>query len=228
MVHTSNKDDATIAVAGVIYQDTDPELGEVPDLEGYHQKEGIRDVKLVEDLSEDQQHMLKDLTRRYPDVFTDMPRETDVIQHRIKLTNDKPISCKPYPFLHGMREELQNEVYSTLEMGVARSSMAHYTSPIVMVKKKSGSNRVCVDFRKLNKITEVGPEPMTMADDLFHQLNLTKGYWQIPVALENVYKTLFLTPDGQYEFLWMPFGMVNSGAILVRGLKKVLEGVVRS
>ena len=115
MVHTSNKDDATIAVAGVIYQDTDPELGEVADSEGYHQKEGIRDVKLVEDLSEDQQHMLKDLTRRYPDVFTDMPRETDV-----KLTNDKPIRCKPYPFLRGMREELQNEVYSTLEMGVKK------------------------------------------------------------------------------------------------------------
>ena len=58
---TSNKDDATIAVAGVIYQDTDPELGEVPD--SYHQKEGVRDVKLGEDLSEDQRNMLKDLTR---------------------------------------------------------------------------------------------------------------------------------------------------------------------
>ena len=118
--------------------------------------------------------MLKDLTRRYPDVFTDMPRETDVIQHRVKLTNDKPIRCKPYPFLHGMREKLQNEVDSTLEMGVARPSMAHYTSPIIMVKKKDGSNRVCVDFRKLNKITEVDPERMTMAEDLFHQRNLSK------------------------------------------------------
>ena len=62
LVQTSNKDDATIAIAGVIYQDTDPELGEVPDLEGYHQKEGVRDVKFSEDLSEDQPLMLKDLT----------------------------------------------------------------------------------------------------------------------------------------------------------------------
>ena len=62
VVHTSNKDDATIAVAGVIYQDTDPELGGVPDLEGYNQKEGVQDVKLGEDLSEGQRHMLKDLT----------------------------------------------------------------------------------------------------------------------------------------------------------------------
>ena len=81
VVHTRHKDDVTIAVAGVIYQDTDPELGKVPDLEGYHQKEGVsKDVKLGENLSEDQRHMLKDLTRRYPDVFTDMPRETDAIQ----------------------------------------------------------------------------------------------------------------------------------------------------
>ena len=78
VVHTSNKDDVTTAVAGLICQDTDPETGEVPEV--YHQKEGARDVKLAEDLSEDQHRMLKDLTRRYPDVFTDMPRETNVIQ----------------------------------------------------------------------------------------------------------------------------------------------------
>ena len=54
-------------------------------------------------------------------------------------------------------------------------------------------------------------------------IDFTKGYWQIPVAPEDVYKTAFVTPDGQYEFLWMPFGMVNSGIPLALGLKKVLE-----
>ena len=77
---------------------------------------------------------------------------------------------------------------------------------------------------KLNKITEVDPEPVTMAEDLFCRLrgmkclskiDLTKGYWQIPVAQEDVYNTAFVTPDGQYEFLRMPFGMVKSGATLV-------------
>ena len=75
---------------------------------------------------------------------------------------------------------------------------------------------------------------MTAAEDLFHRLSgmkylskidLTKGYLQIPVAPEDVYKTAFVTPDGQYEFLRMPFWMVNSGDTLVRGLKKVLEGL---
>ena len=87
--------------------------------------------------------MLNDLTRRYPDVFTDMPGETDVIQHRVKLTDDTPIRCKPYPLLYAMREELQNEVGSMLEMGVVKPSTSPYASPIVIVKKKDGSNRVC-------------------------------------------------------------------------------------
>ena len=105
---------------------------------------------------------------------------------------------------------------------MVRPSTSPYSSPIVMVKKKDGSNRVCVDFRKLNKITEVDPEPMTTAEDLFRKylskIDLTKGYWQIPVAPEDVHKSAFMTPDGQYEFTRMPFGMVNSGATLVRGL----------
>ena len=83
---------------------------------------------------------------------------------------------------------------------------------------------MCVHFRKLNKITKVDPKPMTMAEDLFRRLSgmkylsmidLTNGYWQIPVALEDVYKTAFVTPDGQYEFLRMPFGMVKSRTTLV-------------
>ena len=98
-----------------------------------------------------------------------MPGETDVIQHQIRLTDDMPIRCKPYPLLYAMREELRNEVDTMLEMGVVRLSTSPYTSPIIMVKKKDGSNRVYVDFLKLNKITEVDPEPMTTAEDLFRR-----------------------------------------------------------
>ena len=98
-----------------------------------------------------------------------MPRETDIVQQRVKLTDDTSIRCKPFPLLYAKREELWNEVDSILEMGVVRPSKSPYASPIFMVKKKDGSNRVCVDLRKLNKITEVNPEPMTMAEDLYHQ-----------------------------------------------------------
>ena len=234
-VPVDDTDGVTVAVAGVIHQDVDPELEEVPDLEGYRQREGVLDIKLGDELPKDQRRVLKDLVRRYPYVFTDMPGETDVIQHQIRLTDDTPIRCKPYALPYAMREELRNEVDTMLEMGVERPSTSPYASPIVMVKKKDGSNRVCVDFRRLNKITEVDPEPMTTAD-LFRRLSgkkylskidLTKGYWQIPVAPEEVHTTAFVTPDGQYKFTRMPFGMVNSGATLVRRLRKILEGMPR-
>ena len=84
-----------------------------------------------------------------------MPSKTDGIQHRVKLEDNTPISGKPYPLPYAKREESWNKVDSMLEMGEMRSSMSPYASPIVMVKKKDGSNRVCVDLRKLNKITEV-------------------------------------------------------------------------
>ena len=113
----------------------------------------------------------QDIIRRYPDVFTDMPGETDVIQHQNRLTDDTSIRCKTYPLPYAMREELRNEVDTMLEMGVVRPSTSPYASPIVMVKKKDGSNRVCIDFQKLNKITEVDPEPMTTAEDLFRRLS---------------------------------------------------------
>ena len=119
-------------------------------------------------------------------------------------------------------------------MGLIRKSSSPYASPVVIVKKKDGSNRICVDYRKLNKVTISDPEPTKISEDLFQQLgkssffskiDLSKGYWQIPVTEEDVFKTAFLTPDGAYEFLRMSFGMKNSGATLVRGMREVLLGI---
>ena len=85
-----------------------------------------------------------------------------MIQHRVKLIDDTPIRCKPYPLPYAMTEELENEVDRMLEMGEVRPSTSNYMSPIIMVKKKDGSN-----FRKLNKITEVDSDPMATTEDLF-------------------------------------------------------------
>ncbi|ROT75663.1 hypothetical protein C7M84_005769 [Penaeus vannamei] len=123
-----------------------------------------------------------------------------------------------------------------LDTGIIRESRSPYASPVVLVKKKDGTFRVCVDFRQLNKKVELDPMPMNTAEDLLHKLggakyfskiDLSKGYWQIPVAEEDTHKTAFVTPDGQYEFLRMPFGMVNTGATLVRAIKILLRGMKR-
>ena len=119
-----------------------------------------------------------------------------------------------------------------MDTGIVRESSSPYASPLVVVKKKDGSNRMCIEYRKLNLVTVADPAPMTTAEDLFGKLgkcqyystiDLSEGYRQIPVAEEDIHKTAFVTPDGCYEFLRMPFEMKNSGATLVRGMRKLLQ-----
>ncbi|KAK7116867.1 hypothetical protein V1264_002473 [Littorina saxatilis] len=166
--------------------------------------------------------------------FSDVPGSTSLVEHEVHLTSDVPVRSKPYPIPFQARESLKKDIDNMLKMGVIRESSSPYSSPVVVVKKKDGTNRVCIDFRKVNKITVFDPEPMPTATDLFRQLtgskifskiDLSKGYWQIPVREEDIPKTAFATPDGTYECLRMPFGMVNSGATLTRGMRKMLKGM---
>ena len=119
-----------------------------------------------------------------------------------------------------------------MKMGVIRESNSPYASPVVIVKKKDGSNRVCADYRKLNKLTIFDPEPMPVAVDLFQKLNgdkffskidLSEGYWQITIPEVDIPKTAFVTPDGSYKFLKMPFGLMNAAATLKHGMKKIAQ-----
>ena len=118
-----------------------------------------------------------------------------------------------------------------LDLGMIQTSTSPYTPPIVNVKKKDGLNRICVDYRKLNKVPVADPEPMKTCKDLFQRLgksnyfsktNLSKGYWQIPVTEKDVKKTTFVTPEGNYEFIRKPFRMKNSGATLVGRLRMLI------
>ncbi|KAK7110805.1 hypothetical protein V1264_014623 [Littorina saxatilis] len=207
------------------------ELLELGDL---HKKEGVDDVKLGPDLTEDQQKELHDFMGDFTHRFSDVPGSTSSVEHEVHLTSDVPVRSKPYPIPFQARESLKKDIDNMLKMGVIRESSSPYSSPVVVVKKKDGTNRVCIDFRKVNKITVFDPEPMPTATDLFRQLtgskifskiDLSKGYWQIPVREEDIPKTAFATPDGTYECLRMPFGMVNSGATLKRGMRKMLKGM---
>ena len=113
----------------------------------------------------------------------------------------------------------KGDITDMMKMGVIRESSSPYASPVVVVKKKDNTNCVCVDYRRLNKLTMFDPEPMPTAEHLFQKLNgdkyfmridLGKGFWQISIPEEDIPKTAFVTPDGSYEFLKMPFGMINS------------------
>ena len=120
------------------------------------------------------------------------------------------------------------------DLGIIRKSDSPYASPVVVVKKKDGSNRICINFRRLNKITATDPQPVASTaesflgiseDKYFSKLGLTKDYHQIRVRPSDVHKTAFVTMGQHYEFLRMPFGMVNSGMTVTRAVRRLLEGM---
>ena len=210
-------------------------LEDIPEIGCYSPKESWRDVKFGKNLDENKKAELMFLLGQYKDVFTDKPGSTNLIEHEIKLTSDHPVRSNPYVVPFAVRDSLKSDIEEMLSMGVIRRSSSSYASPVVVVKKPDGSDRVCIDYRKLNKITLFDPEPMKSIPEVFHKLSkakyftkidLSKGYWQIPVSPKDIAKTAFVTPDGTYEFLKMPFGMMNSGATLVRAMRKLIDGLV--
>jgi hypothetical protein len=131
---------------------------------------------------------------------------------------------------------VKDEVQEMLRMGVIKPTVSPYNAPIVLVKKKDGSVRFCIDYRKLNDVVEFDPEPIPDIEQLFakmgkakyfSKLDLTKGYWQIPVKPSDRAKTAFATPSGQFQWVRMPFGLKTAGAVFTRMMRKVLEPLGR-
>ena len=196
--------------------------------------ESWEDVINQENLTKEQKGQVRDILTEFQHFFTDLPVETDVTRNRISLTTTEPIRNKPYPVPYSIRQSLKEDISKMLLLKIVRESHSPYSSPVVVVRKKDDANRVCVDYRKLNKVTVCDEEHMTLIVDLipnprndrfFTKIYLSRGYWQVPVAPRDIHKTTFSTPDGVYECLRIPFGMVNSGATLTRAIRKLLKGM---
>jgi len=126
------------------------------------------------------------------------------------------------------------ELSEMVKLGIVEPSNSPYSSPLLMVKKKDGTNRPVVDYHSLNSITIFDAEPMPNADDIFakisrscffSKMDFCKGYWQIPMAEDDRAKTAFATPFGLYQFSGMPFGLQNAGATYGRMMRGVLQGL---
>ena len=118
---------------------------EMMELANCHQKETAKDVKLGIELTKTQQEEMMDTLVRYTEVFSDIPGKTNMIEHKIELTDNNPVRSRPYPLPYAMRENLKKEIEDMLSLGIIRESNSPFASPIVIVKKKDGSDRICVD-----------------------------------------------------------------------------------
>ncbi|GKC71808.1 putative reverse transcriptase domain-containing protein, partial [Tanacetum coccineum] len=126
--------------------------------------------------------------------------------------------------------ELSNQLKELQEKGFIRPSHSPWGAPVLFVKKKDGSMRMCIDYRELNKLTIKNRCPLLRIDDLFDQLqgvycfskiDLRSGYHQLRVREEDIPKTVFRTRYGHFEFTVMPFGLTNAPAIFIDLMNRV-------
>ena len=192
---------------------------------------------LPECLSPLQQQQLTELFKEYSDVFNqgeDDLGNTPLLEQAIE-THGPPLR-QPYRQQNpAVRREEMAQVQQMLSSNVIRPSNSPWASPVLMVRKKDGSLRFCVDFRQLNAATVKDAHPLPRIDDLldalhgakwFSTLDLKSGYWQVPITEQDKAKTTFRTSSGQlFEFNQVPFGLCNAPATFSRLMDRVLAGL---
>ena len=158
------------------------------------------DVNISADLSEDQQREVRQLLEEYSDVLTDIPGKTNLAECNIELTDDIPFRVKAYPVPYALEKEMDKEVTEMMKADIIESSVSEYASSPFVVRKPDGSVRYCIDFRKLNAKTVFDAEPVPNqevilnrmgGDNFISRLDLTKGFWQVPIKEEDRKYTAF-------------------------------------
>ena len=211
--------------------DISPSACEDIELTTLQGSENYQDVQINKDLSASQRRELQDLIYEFRDIFTDIPGSSKSVEHKILVSSNDPVRQKAYPIPHVLQKKVKEEVSKMLQLGVIERSDSAYASPVVLVKKKDSSIRFCVDYRRLNLLTIFDTEPMPNTEDVFakvhnkkffSKLDLSKGYWQIPMSRESRDLTTFVCSEGSFRYLKMPFGLVTAPATLNRLMRRLL------
>ncbi|GJS44294.1 putative reverse transcriptase domain-containing protein [Tanacetum coccineum] len=193
-------------------------------------------TKEVEDKSEKKRLEDVPIVQDFPEVFPeDLPGlpPTRQVEFQIDLVpGAAPVARAPYRLAPSEMKELSEQLKELSDKGFIRPSSSPWGAPVLFVKKKDGSFRMCIDYRELNKLTVKNRYPLPRIDDLFDQLqgssvyskiDLRSGYHQLRVREEDIPKTAFRTRYGHYEFQVMPFGLTNAPAVFMDLMNRVCK-----
>ncbi|GJS38963.1 putative reverse transcriptase domain-containing protein [Tanacetum coccineum] len=193
-------------------------------------------AKKAEDKSEEKRLEDVPIVRDFPEVFPeDLPGIPPVrqVEFQIDLVpGAAPVARAPYRLAPSEMKELSDQLQELSDKGFIRPSSSPWGAPVLFVKKKDGSFRMCIDYRELNKLTVKNRYPLPRIDDLFDQLqgssvyskiDLRSGYHQLRVREGDIPKTAFRTRYGHYEFQVMPFGLTNAPAVFMDLMNRVCK-----
>ena len=205
------------------------------EVQGTNEKQSQFDFINELNCSENEKRKIKDLIQKHSDVFTSNDLELGyctTMKHKINLTDDNPISQSYRRIPPSQYEEVKTHIKDLLSKRIIKESTSPYSAPIVIVRKKDQSIRLCVDYRKLNLKTVRDAFPLPRIDEsldalhgakYFTTLDLAHGFHQIAMDKADQHKTAFSTPFGLYEYTRMPMGLCNSPATFQRLMQNIFN-----
>ena len=196
-------------------------------------EETYQDCTIGTTLSQKQRDEVDTLLERHQETLSSVPGLTQTLEHHLTIKDSETFRLQhSYPMPLALDDTLRKDLDKWMSMDIIERSDSPYCSPLLAVRKKDGTHRFCLDCRQLNVQTVHDQEPISDCNYIFSNLagarwftkiDLTSGYWQVPLAVDSRPLTAFRTRHGLYQFKVMPFGLVNAPATFTRLMRRVTE-----